>query len=148
MRQGPNNKRMRGRGNGRKHSNPRNQSFDSNGPDVKVRGNAQQIVEKYLTLARDASSSGDRIAAENYYQHAEHYYRLLNANAPAGEQRQPAGTEPDGETPRDDGEESARENAGNGSRRRNGYQAERHAADEPQPDVTSGEAAERIGDSA
>ena len=148
MRQGPNNKRMRGRGNGRKHSNPRSQSFDSNGPDVKVRGNAQQIVEKYLTLARDASSTGDRIAAENYYQHAEHYYRLLNANAPAGEQRQPAAPEPDGETQRDDGEESAGESAGNGSRRRNGYSAGRHAADEPQPDVASAETAERVGDSA
>ena len=75
MRQGPNNKRMRGRGSSRKHSNSRNQSFDSNGPEVKVRGNAQQVVEKYLTLARDASSAGDRIAAESYYQHAEHYIR-------------------------------------------------------------------------
>lgn len=87
MRQGPNNKRMRGRNNGRKHSNPRNQNFESNGPDVKVRGNAQQVVEKYLALARDASSAGDRISAESYYQHAEHYYRIMNANMPA-DQRQ------------------------------------------------------------
>lgn len=88
MRQGPNNKRMRGRGgNGRKHSNPRNQTFESNGPDVKVRGNAQQVVEKYLALARDASSAGDRISAESYYQYAEHYYRIMNANL-AHEQRQ------------------------------------------------------------
>lgn len=90
MRQGPNNnKRMRGRGNnsGRKHSNSRNHSFESNGPDVKVRGNAQQIVEKYLTLARDATSAGDRINAESYYQFAEHYYRVLNANN-ANDQRQ------------------------------------------------------------
>ncbi|MEK9647294.1 MAG: DUF4167 domain-containing protein, partial [Alphaproteobacteria bacterium] len=78
---------MRGRGNGRKHSNPRNHSFESNGPDVKVRGNAQQVVEKYLTLARDATSAGDRISAESYYQHAEHYYRILNANAPNDQQR-------------------------------------------------------------
>ena len=84
MKQGPhNNKRMRRRGNGRRLPNPRNQSFDSNGPDVKVRGNAQQVVDKYLALARDASSSGDRIAAESYYQHAEHYFRILNsANVP------------------------------------------------------------------
>lgn len=148
MRQGPNNKRIRGRSTGRKHSNPRNQSFDSNGPDVKVRGNAQQIVEKYLTLARDASSTGDRIAAENYYQHAEHYYRLLNANAPAGEHRQPAAPEPGVETPRNDMEESAPESVGNGSRRGNGYQAPRHAADGPQPDVAPGDTPERIGDGA
>jgi hypothetical protein len=58
----------------------RHQTFDSNGPDVRVRGNAYQVFEKYLALARDAHSAGDRIAAENYYQHAEHYYRIINAN--------------------------------------------------------------------
>ena len=58
----------------------RHQTFDSNGPDVRVRGNAYQVFEKYLALARDAQSAGDRIAAENYYQHAEHYYRIINAN--------------------------------------------------------------------
>ena len=57
---------------------PRSQTFDSNGPDVRVRGNAHQVHEKYLSLARDASASGDRIAAESYYQFAEHYFRLLN----------------------------------------------------------------------
>ena len=87
MRQGPNNKRMRGRGNGRKGGNSRNQSFESNGPEVKVRGNAQQVVEKYLTLARDASSTGDRINAESYFQFAEHYYRVMNANAANEQQR-------------------------------------------------------------
>jgi len=80
MRQPSNPKRGRGRNNGRKPGNSRNQTFDSNGPSVRVRGNAYQVMEKYLTLARDASASGDRIAAENYYQHAEHYYRILNAN--------------------------------------------------------------------
>jgi uncharacterized protein DUF4167 len=58
----------------------KSQTFDSNGPDVRVRGNAHQILEKYLSLARDAASAGDRIAAENFLQHAEHYYRMLNAN--------------------------------------------------------------------
>lgn len=90
MRQGQNKNRMRGRGNNnnsRKGGNSRNQSYESNGPDVKVRGNAQQVVEKYLTLARDASSAGDRINAESYYQFAEHYYRIMNANA-ANEQQQ------------------------------------------------------------
>jgi hypothetical protein len=85
-------KRQRGRNNGRKpHShnphNPHNphmpvrsQTFDSNGPDVRIRGNAYQVLEKYLALARDATAAGDRIAAENFYQHAEHYYRLINAS--------------------------------------------------------------------
>ncbi|HUT50848.1 MAG TPA: DUF4167 domain-containing protein [Alphaproteobacteria bacterium] len=81
MRQPTNPKRGRGRNNnGRKPGNTRNQTFDSNGPSIRVRGNAYQVMEKYLTLARDASASGDRIAAENYYQHAEHYYRILNLN--------------------------------------------------------------------
>ena len=82
MRQGPNNRRSRGRGPRRQHGggNPRQQTFDSNGPDVRIRGNAYQVLEKYLAMARDATSAGDRIAAENYYQHAEHYYRLINAN--------------------------------------------------------------------
>lgn len=79
MRPGSNARRLRGRGNGRKHPSVRSQTFESNGPDVKVRGSAQQVVEKYLALARDASSAGDRIMAENYFQHAEHYLRLLNA---------------------------------------------------------------------
>jgi hypothetical protein len=60
---------------------PKQQTFDSNGPDVRVRGNAYQVLEKYLAMARDASSAGDRIAAENFLQHAEHYYRIINANA-------------------------------------------------------------------
>ena len=58
----------------------RNQSFDSNGPEVKVRGSASQVAEKYAALARDASVAGDRVAAENYLQHAEHYTRIVNAN--------------------------------------------------------------------
>lgn len=68
----------------------RHQTFDSNGPDVRVRGNAWQVYEKYQSLARDASSSGDRIAAENYQQHAEHYYRIIEAinEATVVEQRQ------------------------------------------------------------
>jgi len=57
-------KRQRGRG--RKPGNPNNRSFESNGPDVKIRGNASHIYEKYLQLARDATSSGDRVMAENY----------------------------------------------------------------------------------
>jgi hypothetical protein len=59
---------------------PRSNTYESSGPEVKVRGSAAQVLERYLALARDASAAGDRIAAENYLQHAEHYYRVLNAN--------------------------------------------------------------------
>lgn len=73
-------KRMRGRGNGhRKSQNPLTRVYESNGPDVKIRGTASHIAEKYIQLARDAQSSGDPVAAENYYQHAEHYFRLIAA---------------------------------------------------------------------
>lgn len=58
--------------------NPRVQTFDSNGPDVRIRGTAYQINEKYVTLARDAASAGDRVLAESYLQHAEHYQRFIN----------------------------------------------------------------------
>lgn len=79
------NKRMRGR-NGRKGPNPLTRSFESNGPDVKIRGTAQHIAEKYLQLARDAQSSGDTIAAENLLQHAEHYFRVIAAAQTAQQQ--------------------------------------------------------------
>ena len=72
------NKRLRGRP-GRKGPNPLTRSFESNGPDVKIRGTAQHVAEKYLQLARDAQSSGDIVMAENLLQHAEHYFRLIAA---------------------------------------------------------------------
>ncbi len=65
--------------NHRKGQNPLMRSYESSGPDVKIRGSAQQIAEKYATLARDAQSFGDRIMAENYLQHAEHYNRIIAA---------------------------------------------------------------------
>lgn len=58
----------------------RSQNFDSSGPSVKIRGNAYQVFERYIAMAREAASAGDRIAAENLYQHAEHYYRIMQAN--------------------------------------------------------------------
>lgn len=88
MRPQQQNRRMRGRSGGsnnnnnnnnRKGPNPLTRSYESNGPDVKIRGSAQQIAEKYTTLARDAQSSGDRVMAENYLQHAEHYNRIIAA---------------------------------------------------------------------
>jgi hypothetical protein len=66
--------------------NSASRSFESNGPDVKIRGTAAHIAEKYVQLARDAQSSGDIVMAENYFQHAEHYYRVLAASQPAFQQ--------------------------------------------------------------
>jgi hypothetical protein len=64
----------------------RNHVFDSNGPDLRIRGTAQQLFEKYLQLGRDATSSGDRVMAESYFQHAEHYFRILSAMNQAAQQ--------------------------------------------------------------
>ncbi|GLQ54082.1 DUF4167 domain-containing protein [Devosia nitrariae] len=77
-----NKNRSRNRNGGRKHTNPLSRNYESNGPDVKVRGNAAHIAEKYTQLARDAQSSGDSVMAENYLQHAEHYYRIVMAAQP------------------------------------------------------------------
>jgi hypothetical protein len=90
MRNGQN-KRMRGRNRkgGHHHQNPLSRMYESNGQDVKIRGTASHIAEKYLQLARDAQSSGDPIAAENYYQHAEHYFRLIAAAQEQLRQSQP-----------------------------------------------------------
>ena len=82
------NRRSRGRNN-RKGPNPLTRSFESNGPDVKVRGTAAHIADKYMTLARDAQSSGDTVSAENYLQHAEHYYRIVMAAQAQFQQSQP-----------------------------------------------------------
>src|SRR5512147_1344711 len=75
MRQGQQNRR--GRGRGRKPQNPLARSYESNGPDVKIRGTAAHIAEKYMSLARDALASGDMVSAESYLQHAEHYNRII-----------------------------------------------------------------------
>ena len=75
-------RRSRNRGNGRRgggNGNNRAQVFDSNGPDVRIRGTAYQVFEKYTVLAKDAGASGDRILAESYLQHAEHYQRIINS---------------------------------------------------------------------
>ena len=93
MRQGQQNRRGRGRNNNRKNHNPLTRSFESNGPDVKIRGTPAHIAEKYLTLARDAQSSGDPVLGENYLQHAEHYNRIIMAYR---EQLQQPGELPNG----------------------------------------------------
>ena len=76
----------------------RNHVFDSSGPEMRVRGTAQQLYDKYQQLARDASSSGDRVTGEAYYQHAEHYFRIIAAiNQATGQPNQPAGGQPSGQ---------------------------------------------------
>lgn len=78
MRQGQQNRRGRGRNRkGHHHQNPLTRSFESNGPDVKIRGTPAHIAEKYISLARDAHVSGDPVLAESYLQHAEHYNRII-----------------------------------------------------------------------
>ncbi len=78
MRHGTSNRRPRGNNNRNKGGgNNRSQVYDSNGPDVRIRGTAHQICEKYATLAKDARSSGDLVLAESYLQHAEHYQRII-----------------------------------------------------------------------
>ena len=113
MRNGQNKQRMRNRNNNNNNNNRRSQNpmtrvYESNGPDIKIRGTASHIAEKYLQLARDARSSGDPVAAENYYQHAEHYFRLIAAAQEQFRQnQQPRGDEPissHGDDGEDDGE--------------------------------------------
>ena len=113
MRNGQNNKRMRNRNNNnnnnnnRRGQNPLTRVYESNGPDIKIRGTASHIAEKYVQLARDARSSGDPVAAENYYQLAEHYFRLIAAAQEQFRQNQPQHMQqprPDNDMSTDEGE--------------------------------------------
>jgi hypothetical protein len=87
--------RPRGRYNGnqpfqqQQRAPQRNQTVDSNGPNIKIRGSAHQIFGRYVALAREAAIGGDAIAAENFYQHAEHYFRVANANREGNQQGTP-----------------------------------------------------------
>jgi len=107
MRNGQN-KRMRGRnrnkGHHGHHHNPLTRVYESNGPDVKIRGTAHHVAEKYLQLARDAQASGDPVTAENHYQHAEHYFRLIASAQDQLRQQNPYYQAPamPGESNRDD----------------------------------------------
>src|SRR3954471_12407987 len=99
MRNGQNNKRMRNRNNNnnnnssnnnnRRGQNPMTRVFESNGPDIKIRGTASHVGEKYAPLACNAPASGDPVAAANYYQPAEHYFRLIAAAQEQFRQNQP-----------------------------------------------------------
>lgn len=117
MRQPGKNNRQRGRGrrNGNGQIN-RNTTLDSNGPDVRPRGNAFQLYEKYVSLGNDASASGERISAEAYYQHADHYFRVHSAIVSAHEERRGGQAENGAESSADTGQENGAENgAENGS---------------------------------
>lgn len=111
------NQNRRSRGRSRKGPNPLTRSFESNGPDVKVRGTAAHVAEKYMTLARDAISSGDIVAAENYYQHAEHYNRIVAAAQAQFQQSQPQPFRDSSE----DGDDEERSFNGRGSYEGGGY---------------------------
>jgi hypothetical protein len=133
MRQGQQNKRMRGRN--RKGPNTLTRSFESNGPDVKIRGTALHIAEKYVQLARDAQSSGDRVAGENYLQHAEHYYRIVaaaQAQSPQQQQQQVYRSDEEGE---DDEEGGGDPRFADRPQFRHGGQPVSYGGNEPQPYV-------------
>lgn len=129
MRQGQQNRRGRGRNNNnhghghgqsRRGQNPLSRNYESNGPGVKIRGNAAHIAEKYMSLARDALSSGDSIMAENYLQHAEHYNRIImaaqqpaeGAGVPGGMQHRPRAIPAEFGAIDDDGEGDVEDFAG------------------------------------
>ncbi|WP_428686461.1 DUF4167 domain-containing protein [Roseibium sp.] len=128
------NKRMRGRG--RKGPNPLTRTYESNGPDVKIRGTAMHIAEKYQQLARDAQASGDRVMSENYNQHAEHYLRIVAAAQP---QQQPSAQPSLRGDAEDSGDQAVANGAGsvNGAERQNSERVSADGevvdADSPQP---------------
>lgn len=115
----------------------RNQIFDSSGPDVRVRGNAHQVFDKYQALAREAAASGDRIAAEAYWQYADHYFRMIQTMGGFGQRNNVGwgdGGEESQQAPQQQGQ-GGPSNQGNG----NGYaQGERPAGREDQGDAEPG----------
>ena len=132
MRQPQNAKRGRGRGrrgNGNAQPNVpnRNTSYESNGPDVKLRGNAQQLNEKYLALAHDAAAAGERITAEAYTQFADHYFRLHQAAIDAAEERKA-------------------QHAAQTAERQPRAEAQPQPEDAPQPETPAGDAAAEVVD--
>jgi Domain of unknown function (DUF4167) len=128
----------RGRNQRRRPGNNPNRALDSNGPEVRIRGTANQIYDKYIALARDASSSGDRIKAENCLQHAEHYFRILRAAMPPPQSQSPHHTSSEGST-------SEQPSMDNGSDRANEHSSDRSndrsndRTDERRPDRHSRE---------
>ncbi|WP_018700896.1 DUF4167 domain-containing protein [Amorphus coralli] len=128
MRQGNPNKRLRGRN--RKGPNPLTKTFESNGPDVKIRGTALHIAEKYLQLSRDAQASGDRVMGENYLQHAEHYFRIVAA-AQGANQPQQLSQRDDDQQDASDQPQGQQNGSGSGRDRNSGNGHDPAAADQP-----------------
>ena len=147
MRNGQNNKRMRGRNNNRggggghsnnkggHHQNPLTRVYESNGPDVKIRGTAHHIAEKYMQLARDASTSGDPVTAENLYQHAEHYLRLIAAAQDQFRQQNPYYQAPP--APNDGSGDLSFEDGDDDGQPAQQGQAQPYPIREPQPALTA-----------
>ena len=131
------NRRMRGR-NRPKGPNPLTRSYESNGPDVKIRGTAQHIADKYAQLARDALASGDPIAAENYFQHGEHYFRIITSAQEPGRPQVTQGYARNGFDEDEEGDDEGvqGQGAGNeGGRQGYGYGGDEYGdpAQQPQP---------------
>ena len=105
----------------------RNTSYESNGPDVKLRGNSQQLNEKYLALAHDAAAAGERITAEAYTQFADHYFRLHQAAIDAAEERKA-------------------QHAAQAAERQPRAESQPQPEDAPQPETPAGDAAAEVVD--
>lgn len=107
-----------------------NRVFDSSGPEGKVRGTPQQIIEKYLTLARDAQLSNDRVAEQSFFQHAEHYTRMLGeAQREQAERQQQQQQQRNDDDSREDGDAGGNHRGGG----RNGHAQQRDRSDAQQP---------------
>jgi hypothetical protein len=139
MKPGQNNRRQRGRGRNKPNQGfSPNRVYESNGPEVKVRGTAAQVLEKYQALARDAQSAGDRVMAENFLQHAEHYQRLLNAMQ---EHMQAEQAQRDEERA---AREEARQVNGHGPNQDQGHHDHHRQADEPREHGQAAEVSRNI----
>ncbi len=149
-RQGQHNNKNRGRGRNNRRpgggggghisnsagGNSPNRVYESNGPDVKVRGTAQTIAEKYMQLGRDAQSSGDNVMAESYFQFSEHYFRVMAAAQPVGQPTQQL-RRPEDDDFEDDGDENQE---GEGEAQPNVAASETPQGGAPQPADASGQA--------
>lgn len=143
MRPNQNKNRQRGRNGGRKHVNPLSRNYESTGPDVKVRGNAAHIAEKYLQLARDAQSSGDSVMAENYLQHAEHYFRIVSSAQQAMNGQREGQSQDDNEFDDDVSDINSRFSSPQPVQQNNGNESEEEAPAQPQPVAQAEETGER-----
>lgn len=129
-------KSNRNRSNNNNLGNIVNRVFDSSGPEGKVRGTPQQIIEKYNQLARDAQLAGDRVATENFQQHAEHYLRMLGAAQKEmdakREEQERQNRERQAERDRERAKRQEEESNGGGDQ---GQQPQADPSEVPQPDV-------------